>query len=921
MTGLGSVLKRRALVYAVLPILLLLVVPAASAWAVPVFGTPTPAPGATISAASAAVSVAVSDAAGLSSTPTMTVDGVPAVCRMEYYDTGGTWYDDGCESWYQPAYDYTRGTIRADLTGLANGSRTIAVRAVNRAGVGQVSSWSLNVSSAPLLSAPFPANGGWVADVRPTISAKVAANAPVASVSLTVDGAPTSAWYDATTKKVMGTPLANLADGLSHTAVARATDSFGLTGSITWTFGTATTGPVIGGQLPAADAQLTTGTTRIAFSAADPSSFSAVSLKLDGASVPVTWDYVDMGGSWYDDGCEGWYEPAYDYTRMSAGYSATGLRDGTHTVVAEATGRTGIASTATWTFRVTSRPIIDAASPANGACTANLRPVISARISDNDTITATTMALDGAAVPATYDASAKTIRFTPLTPLADDSTHTVLVTASDAAGNPSSLQWSFRTKSSPPVFSGASPAAGSVTSAYRPAISLSVSDAAGLSSTASLSVDGVKVASSFAYVDAGGTWEDDDFESWYVPAYDYTRGTISYTPAADLTNGPHTVTVEQANSLGVKSTYAWTFTITAPPVLSSPVPANGASVVTLSPTISVAVKANVGIAAATATLDGVPTPALWDAAAKVVRVVPIAPLPDNTGHTVCVTVTDAAGQQGSYLWSFNTDVSGPSIGAVSPSAGATLSANSVRISVVASDPAGMAGMQTMKIDGATVPALWAYVEIGGYWVGTGCSAEYIAEYDQTQGTLAYQATALSDGQHTVSVTLANVSGITATKTWTFTVAVPPQITTPVPSYGAVIATLTPTIGAKVTDNGTVATTRVTLDGVTIASSYDPASKTVTAMAIPALSDDTQHTAVVYATDAVGGASSLSWSFRTHTAVPTLLTAAPATSTAVWDPVVSIDARRCRPEGYGHDAHRRRRRPGGGRVRRPRRELV
>lgn len=137
----------------------------------------------------------------------------------------------------------------------------------------------------------------------------------------------------------------------------------------------------------------------------------------------------------------------------------------------------------------------------------------------------------------------------------------------------------------------------------------------------------------------------------------------------------------------------------------------------------------------------------------------------------------------------------PSIGVVSPEQGAVVHIARPQISASYTDTAAGIDSIVLKIDTADVTA-------------------------QSDGSvISYTPAAnLSEGGHTVQLTLSDRAGKTATRTWTFTVdadfsgdTVPPQVDSVSPADGAAVATLRPQISANYSDASSgIDTSRVIL---------------------------------------------------------------------------------------------------------------
>ena len=124
-------------------------------------------------------------------------------------------------------------------------------------------------------------------------------------------------------------------------------------------------------------------------------------------------------------------------------------------------------------------------------------------------------------------------------------------------------------------------------------------------------------------------------------------------PAAGLyVNGSNNVTATVVDMSGGTRTYAWSFTLDVAPVLGQGTPANGSTVATVTPTISIPFSVSGPGASATATVNG--AAAATSLSGGVVRVISLA-LPNDQVSTVTVTVTQA-GLKVSKTWSFGIQI-------------------------------------------------------------------------------------------------------------------------------------------------------------------------------------------------------------------------------------------------------------------------
>jgi hypothetical protein len=220
------------------------------------------------------------------------------------------------------------------LTGLASGSHTLQVRAVDLAGNADASpashTWTVDATAptASVTSSPATPSGSATAAFSFTASEP-------ATFACRLDGAP----YAACTSP---RSLSGLADG-SHTFEVRATDGVGNTGSASYTWTVDTTAPTVTiGSAPSNLAN--TKTASFSFTASEAATFEC---RLDGAV----------------------------YAACSSPHSAAGLAEGSHTFDVRATDAVGHVGSASYTWTVDtlapSTPALD--QPAAAAPTSSLR--------------------------------------------------------------------------------------------------------------------------------------------------------------------------------------------------------------------------------------------------------------------------------------------------------------------------------------------------------------------------------------------------------------------------------------------------------------------------------------------------------------------------------------------------------------------
>ncbi len=248
--------------------------------------------------------------------------------------------------------------------------------------------------------------------------------------------------------------------------------------------------------------------------------------------------------------------------------SSTPLAQGTRSLTATASNGSGtsVPSAAVSVVIDTVAPAVSGPQPASGESTSNTTPLIGASWSDpapgsGVNTASAVIQVDNVAVLASVNPGG--FSYTP--PPLGAGTHTVSARVSDFAGNPSAvLTWSFTVTAAPvdttpPVVSNLVPATGSFIGSARPAMSALLTDAGGSGlkiSSAALVLNGVAVPA-------------------LVTPQNANSATISFTPPADLAQGPHafTVTVSDNASNATSAVSSFTVDVTAPVVtISGPTP-------------------------------------------------------------------------------------------------------------------------------------------------------------------------------------------------------------------------------------------------------------------------------------------------------------------------------------------------------------
>jgi hypothetical protein len=318
------------------------------------------------------------------------------------------------------------------------------------------------------------------------------------------------------------------------------------------------------------------------------------------------------------------------------------LAYGSHTVTWHAVDGAGNARDGFWTFDVVdpAPPELSQAAPADGWSGELRQPSIGFLVTDAGTgidPTTLTVALDGVDVTAAGTFADGRFDLVPARLALGE--HRVRVTVSDRSGNAMpAAEWSFSVvDATPPVLVDVRPDAGSSGSDRTPPIAFSASDGDG---------SGIDPASLVLTLDG------DDVAAQTVAS----GGRFTYTPAAPLGFGTHTVSARLADLAGnVSAPQVWTFTVRdeAPPVVAGRTPVDGTTVAgaaTIGFDVS-DVGTGVDLASLQVLVDGADV-GTWGS----LQGGRFTYNPGNLGpgaHTVSVTVADRAGNvTGPAVWTF-----------------------------------------------------------------------------------------------------------------------------------------------------------------------------------------------------------------------------------------------------------------------------
>ena len=307
---------------------------------------------------------------------------------------------------------------------------------------------------------------------------------------------------------------------------------------------------------------------------------------------------------------------------------------------------------------------------------------------------------------------------------------------------------------------------------------------------------------------------------------------LNYTPAANLAQGAHTLTVTARDNDGNTGSLTASWTVdTVAPTLTLSAPADGALLTSPEVTVSGTVSdATSGLG--TVTVGGETVPVSGGAFSRVVTI------PAEGDFPITVTAQDKAGNRSSVTRTVTYDAGAPVITVLSPAEGEVTNQTTLTTTGTVSETG--TGLASFTINGVDVPV--------------------------TDGAFSYDFTPV-EGVQTITYQAADAAGQTATITRTITRdTVAPVVTITQPQDGVFLGTGAVTVAGTVEESGT-GLVWVTVNGEDVPPGA--AFETVLELA------DGQYTVPVAAMDAAGNRGDASVSFAVDTAPPLLDVTAPA----------------------------------------------
>lgn len=615
-------------------------------------------------------------------------------------------------------------------------------------------------SSAPVVTAFSPGDGGTVNDARAVISFTVNDPDIISAVGyyIKVNGSPVTAgfeykghwesdqwdeWYvvDSYAEAAVTGTAAGLQDGLQTVEVG-AKDNLGNTVVQTWTFNVAAK-PAFSAMNPAAGSY-TANNSSLSVKATDNSQVDPASIVLTVDGLPVQHSYDAVTG-------------------IVSFNTVPPLADGLHIINIDAADLAGNQAAASWSYTVQAGgPQLTFADAGNTFATA--APILNFGVQANVRLDSSgaSMTVDGQPVNASFTYKGHWYYPFELDPewIVDsyneasvsgtpaglkDGVHTVAVTAKDSLGNLTTSQWNFAVNAKP-EFSSPSPTNGANTTDNR-GFSIKVTDNDTIvPASIAVSLDGNQVPA----------------------AFDAATGIISSQLTTALADGSHKVDVSAADTTGNVTGFSWSFTVqTTGPGMTFP--NEGQTFDTYNPTINVNIKSNVKIldTAAVMQIDGQPVAAAltykghWDYPFELDPIWVIDSYNEGTltytpaslsdgPHTLTVITKDIVNNTDTKTWTFAV-AQKPQFSGMEPRNGTTVSTKTPTIRVTVTDPNGPA------IDKASIKLLIDNKQVVP--VLTDSNGAVAVEY--VSGTLA------DDSYHDISFTAADTAGNPNTVAWRF----------------------------------------------------------------------------------------------------------------------------------------------------------
>jgi hypothetical protein len=332
-------------------------------------------------------------------------------------------------------YDSGTGLLNySPSSDLSETSHIVEVEAYDRLGHSSIVSWNFTIDQLPVIANLAPENNTFTKSETFTISAEISdsgSGIKQSTTNMKIDGSDVDISF--VSNRVEHS--ADLSEG-NHTIVLNVYDNIGNLATKTWYVVVDSTEPTISSLNPA---DLSTVSAVTVVSARITDSVSGIkesTLKMKINNVDVT-----------------------DSTSFTGGvltFQIGSMNAGQHTAEIWVDDKAGNSGFKHWTFTIEKMaPTIGSLTPGSGATVNELRPTISARITDPGTsglnLNTLKMTLDGSDVASqtNYDALSSVISYNPLTDMSQG-THRIKVSISNNVGDLANKEWEFTINTSGP---------------------------------------------------------------------------------------------------------------------------------------------------------------------------------------------------------------------------------------------------------------------------------------------------------------------------------------------------------------------------------------------------------------------------------------------------------------------------------------
>ncbi|MCW3491317.1 Ig-like domain repeat protein [Dethiobacter alkaliphilus] len=351
-----------------------------------------------------------------------------------------------------------------------------------------------------------------------------------------------------------------------------------------------------------------------------------------------------------------------------------------------------------------------------------------------------------------------------------------------------------------------------------------------------------------------GTTYPATFNSWWT-----TRDGQLHYDVSDLPDGDYTVTAAIKDVNGNEGSHTWQFRVAVPPVITDLYPADNSAHQQVDVIRARVYDPNgeINPDSIILKLDDVQVEHVFDGETGYVTY-DLPELADGS-YNVSLYVEDDAENSRSRAWSFTLDNEPPEFKSLTPGDNATLKRETVNISARVEDEISHLQQSSLRmyLNGEQVSAGFEY---DYYW--------WEHRYEYRNGTVRYTAADLTDGTYEVELEMADKAGNVGSRTWTFTVAVPPVISELYPADGTVHTAVDKITALASDPNGSVDPDSVLmeLNGAAVETVFNEDSGEIKAV-FPDGLETGEYNVYLKIADMAGNEADAQWSFTVDASPP------------------------------------------------------